>query len=518
MTPAAPTTARVYRNAIAHTAATVISVAVGIALTPFLLHTAGRADYGLWVLSQTFSAASGYMAIFGLGLQAAAVRLVAQGPEGDGAYTASVLRAALRTYLALGAAAALTVLIFGESVGARVFGIPPDQQVAAHLVFAIVAGQGFVEYATWAYVAVLEGRQRYDLTRTLELVRLAVFAAVAVVLVRAGMGAVGLAAATLCGIVCRGVAAWAIARTYLPARPGHDAGQGGRHPQLFGLARSFSIINLASVVYNLIDRTVIGTMVGVRWLADYDVIARVATVASIPANLLPTVVPAAGAELAARGQLERLRRMFVRATRHSLYLGLFVASTLMLIAPEILRTWVGPEYLRLATPLRIYLVMYLFAPVTLVGHAMAMGFGSVPPLARLSVIATAVNVVSSVVLTLLLGFPGTLVGTVLSHAVVLPAYLRYLCRAFDLPFGAFARQSLLRPYAISAVTAAAAVTLIAPLPGGGLAVLAAKAAAGGAVFAALVWLFGIDGDERRQAGMLLTGMGRRMWKIGGRPA
>lgn len=122
---------------------------------------------------------------------------------------------------------------------------------------------------------------------------------------------------------------------------------------------------------------------------------------------------------------------------------------------------------------------------------------------------------SSVLLTLQLGFPGTFVGTVLSHAVVLPAYLRYLCRAFDLPFGAFARQSLLRPYAISAVTAAVAVTLIAPLPGGGLAVLAAKAAAGGAVFVALVWLFGIDGDERRQAGMLLTGMARWMRQIGG---
>ena len=517
-TPARSTTMRVYRNAATQALATVITGVVGFALTPVLLITAGRSEYGLWVLSQTFSATSGFMAIFGLGLQAAIVRLVAESPEDDGGrQAASIVRSAFRTYAWLGGLAALSMVAFGETIGVRVFRIPAGQVETARVIFAIAAAQGLVEYLGWAHSAALEGWQRYDIARTLELIRLFGFAAVAIVLVRGGHGAVGLALATLGGAALRSAGAVAVVARHLPAGPfgGGNAPRGsdGHHLRLFRLARPFSLLNLIGIAYNLTGRTVISTMVGVASLADYDVITKVTTLASIPANVLPAVMPAAGAQLHARGEALALRRLFFRTTRHNLYVSLFVASTLMLLAPEILRLWVGGAYVRLDTPLRIYLSQHLLSPAVLVGYALAIGFGAVAPLVRIAVVSTAVTIVASIVLTRLLGFPGTLIGTVVGAAVVLPIYLRYLQSAFDVTLAAIVRESLIRPYALTAAYVAAAAVFIAPASLHGLPGLAAKGGICGIVFAALVWTLGVDHDERRQALLWIGGIKRRVFGI-----
>src|SRR6185312_16044893 len=81
---------------------TLLAIAVGLYMTPFLIHHLGKVGYGVWVLVQS---AVSYMYLLDLGLRTTVVRFSAEAhARGDHAEVSNVVSAALwvRVWTALG--------------------------------------------------------------------------------------------------------------------------------------------------------------------------------------------------------------------------------------------------------------------------------------------------------------------------------------------------------------------------------------------------------------------------------
>src|SRR5271163_764017 len=107
-----------------------INIAVGIFLSPFILHRLGDAAFGVWVL--IFSV-TGYYGLFDLGIRSSVIRYVSKyHATGDGEKLASFVNTALFSYTSIGAVSMLLTVVLSSSVE-RVFRIPPEMHSQARL-------------------------------------------------------------------------------------------------------------------------------------------------------------------------------------------------------------------------------------------------------------------------------------------------------------------------------------------------------------------------------------------------
>src|SRR5437016_9106321 len=99
-----------------------INVAVGIFLSPFILHRLGDSAFGIWVL--IFSV-TGYYGLFDLGIRSSVVRYVSKAKAtNDPDYASRVVSTSLLAYSCVGIVTFLVTLALSEHVD-RLFHIDP---------------------------------------------------------------------------------------------------------------------------------------------------------------------------------------------------------------------------------------------------------------------------------------------------------------------------------------------------------------------------------------------------------
>jgi O-antigen/teichoic acid export membrane protein len=138
---------------------------------------------------------------------------------------------------------------------------------------------------------------------------------------------------------------WHLIRRLLPGLRFRWPGARLRHGLLGFSAWSF-LSRFASLSYAYADKLVIGALVGVTGLAYFTVASTLANrVLGVTYRLSGVFFPAASA-LAAAGELARLERIYLKATRYVVYLNGAMLVLLAVFAQPILRYWMNPEFAR----------------------------------------------------------------------------------------------------------------------------------------------------------------------------
>jgi O-antigen/teichoic acid export membrane protein len=220
---------------------------------------------------------------------------------------------------------------------------------------------------------------------------------------------------------------------------------------LVGGILSFSVyamvLNVGTLLAFRCDALVIGAWMDAEATTQFDMGNKFfEPMTGLVIGIGAVVMPAA-TRLAAGGSAHELAPMLLKWSKVALSLVLPVAAFLLVLGPEFLSLWVGPEF---AQPsgrvLRILMLSFLvYLPVRGVALPILMGLGSPARPAIALLVMGLVNVAISVALVGPLGLAGVALGTALPNVLFSLYVGRAACGELGLPLAAFLRYVALRP-------------------------------------------------------------------------
>src|SRR5271169_2780557 len=115
---------QIIRNVGSSWSALAVNVAIGIFLSPFILHHLGDTAFGIWVLIFSIT---GYYGLFDLGIRSSIIRYVSKyTATGDQEKLTQFINTALFSYTCIGAVGMTLTVLLSSSVGNLFRNIPPE--------------------------------------------------------------------------------------------------------------------------------------------------------------------------------------------------------------------------------------------------------------------------------------------------------------------------------------------------------------------------------------------------------
>ncbi len=399
----------VARNVATRYVGIAVEAIVGLLVLPYNVHKLGTSAYGLWMLAASVTT---YFSLLDLGYAGALVRFVAQyRARRDGTAINEILSTLFFVFAGAGLAAYLVAAVIAFNLQA-LFHLAPGQAQLGRSILLIVGAGVVLGFPFSVFGGIINGFQRYHLNNLVGAAASAVAALVNVAVLWAGYGLIEVVAATT---IVRGLALVAYRLNAYRVFPVLRI-----RPQLFRLSRlrevtGFSVFMLlldwASKVNYSVDAIVIGVFLNTAAVAVWTVAQRLAEVTQRLTNQLNDILFPAIVDSDESRQQERLRRIFLSATRLSLASVLPVAGGLYLLARPLIVAWVGRDF---GASVRIAQLLALIVAIR-VGSSTATtvlkGAGRHKLLTVCNLSTAASNLLLSVALVGPLGLVGVALGT-----------------------------------------------------------------------------------------------------------
>ena len=438
--------------------ARLLTLLVGLFLTPYLLARLGPEQFATWAL---VGVVTGGFGLLDLSLRAGFVKHLAEAlAQGDRQAVSAVITTGVTAYLVFSLVVTGGYLVLRPWI-LHVLNIPVALQAIASQVFAIGLASFLVGAVLSVFASVCDAKQRMDLTHGFGLASLAVSTIAAVIAVEKGFGLRGVALAQLLGVLLF-YAATVVVSWRLVGELGVSFGA-MRWSWFTRLLRFGSILHLSTacgIVNRQFDKLLLSSWSGLATVTSYEVAARLVTNAgSFQPFLAASLLPAAS-HLHSLGQRRQLTDLYLRASRYLFLVGVPPLLFLAANSESIMMAWLGhPEPLAAA----MLLVLAGGFLVNSLSNAMAFvcqGIGRPDLQARQSALQLVVNVGASLVLFAAIGPLGAPLGTSLALVIGAVVFARQFHKLLDLSTLALLREAALIP-----VLAALAGTLVGHLSG-----------------------------------------------------
>jgi O-antigen/teichoic acid export membrane protein len=332
---------RLASNAFSNLLGAVIPALVALATVPLVVKGLGQAGYGLYAL---VTAIVGYFAVIDINVTAGSVKYIAEfNARRDPDSIAETVCFGVLIYAGLGLAGALGLYLGAEVLVTKVFAVPPRLSGEAIATLRLAA-LGFLVGQLQNYLqSVPQSLLRYDLTSRLEMAFGTLVPLLTVAVLMLGYGLFEVILLRVVASAAHGLILWRMLHRLLPALRLRWPGAAIRRSLLGFSAYSF-LSRFASLSYAYADKLVIGALVGVTGLAYFTVASTLANrVLGLTYRLSGVFFPAASS-LAASGELARLSRLYLKATRYVVYLNGAILVLVAVFARPILRYWMNPEF------------------------------------------------------------------------------------------------------------------------------------------------------------------------------
>jgi O-antigen/teichoic acid export membrane protein len=193
-------------------------------------------------------------------------------------------------------------------------------------------------------------------------------------------------------------------------------------------------------------RLLLGFVAGPAAVAYYVIPQRIILgVGGLLSNAAAVALPSAS-ELAAKGDGDRLRRLYVSAISYQVFLALPLLSFLAIAAPELLSIWVGPEMAqRASAAMRLLSLAAFLGSVGTLPALISLALGQSSLLAKYSLVSTGIAIVFAVRLGREWGAEGAAVAVVLASAVWPVYFYQITVRHFALEWWGLLRRSFAPP-------------------------------------------------------------------------
>lgn len=364
-----------------------VSIAIGVLLTPIILGTLGSQLFGIWALLNTVTA---YESISDLGIPTAMVWFVNKSRSNETKnqlITAGVLANTATTLVAV-----LLLVVLRDPIIRLLFKVPVDLLPATELAYTLTLVAMVLMVLARSFSAVLDAFQRVDLRFAVDTVGTLAWAGILWIFLRRGFGLGGVVGAT---VIVGGLRALAMAISMLRVYPPFRLRLRLARSTLSGIVHYGIRVQGASLGQSLSDPLLKG-LTGVGLTAvEVGAVQVGASAASVPNSLAFSMIgylfPAI-AERHGAGDLAGVRKM---ASHNLLYVVIFVLPVsvfLLCSAPVLVRLWLHDSYPLIVASLRLLTFAYVFRALGMVPWYVSWGLGhpqdnSVAMIAQVSLLA-----------------------------------------------------------------------------------------------------------------------------------
>ena len=331
------------RNAFSNLLGAVIPALVALGTVPLVVRGLGDASYGVYSL---VTAIVGYFAVIDINVTAGSVKYIAEfSANRNHERINETVFFGLSVYALLGLVGGLGLYFGAHFFVTRVFTVPAALESTAIATLRLAALGFFIGQVQNYLQSIPQSLMRYDLASRIEMVfgTGVPLLTVAVLMLGYGLFEVILvrviASAINCGVL------WRCIRHLLPDLAWRKPGAAIRR-ELLGFSAYSFLSRFATMSYAYADKLIIGSLVGVTALAYFTVASTLANrILSLTYRLSGVFFPAASA-LAARGELERLARLYLKASRYVVFINASVLVLVAVFAYQILYYWMDPQFAR----------------------------------------------------------------------------------------------------------------------------------------------------------------------------
>jgi len=424
---------RIVRNSIANLLRGVISLPIGLLITPFIIAKIGTIAFGTWALANAFVS---YANLLDLGISSALVRFVAQYKvKGDDDQINILLNTAFGIYAIMGVVA-FCLLIAGKGwIIANFFHVEGEMKsdVSFVLVGCLLIFTANLAFSVFA--SLLDGLQRMDLTNTAAIAGVIINAIGTFIALNLGCGLRGLVIVSgAVGLVTIGLNMIMSRRVFKALTLNPLLFHPSYVKTLLGFSLQVQVPGLASLVHNQLDKIILGYFLGLHYVAYYEVASRVITyLRIIPLQIISPIMPAAS-ELHADRNSKKVQALYYRSLK---YMTVVIAPLFAFVAVfsyPLIAIWLGPGYELGAFATR-YLAVANLASIMLTSPSFLITVGVGRPRYGVysAVVGILLNVTLSVILTANIGFRGAVLGTSLSLILASSYFILLFHRALHLP-------------------------------------------------------------------------------------
>ncbi len=433
-----------FKNVGANWALSLLQILVLLKLAPFVVETLGRDQNGMWV---TIVSLTGVLSLLILGVPMASVRYIAEHVARKDLARAN---AAVSTCLGICIGLGLAALAAGAALyaffeiaylrGPQGAALPLETLQGARIAFAVVVLQVAMGFAMRLPYGIFDAHHDFvarNLIMAGELL-LRLLLTLGLLAWRASLPA--LAAVQVACMLFEFVVALLVVRR--------------RHPDIrFGLASfdrslvrgilGFSVfamlLNVGTLLAFRSDALVIGACLGATQVTFFDMGNKFFDPMTGLLIAVGVVVMPMATKLQATGEREELRRVFLKWSKISLSIVLPIGLYLLVLGPEFLSWWVGPDF---AGPsgrvLQVLMLSFLFyLPVRGVALPVLLGLGK-PAAPALALLAMGlVNLGLSLALVHPLGILGVALGTAVPNVLFAFALLLLACRELGVSIASY---------------------------------------------------------------------------------
>ncbi len=424
---------------------TFLSIAIGLFMSPFLIHHLGEAGYGVWVLVQSTVS---YMYFMDLGMRTTVVRFSAKAQaRGDDAEVSQVVSAAL--VIRLATAAVILLIALGLTLALpHLFAIPAEYLTTARVALLLSALTLSSTLVFSVFSAVLSGLGRFDLLGLLELAQVICTSLGLVPVILHGYGLIGMAAWQFLVVLSINIATAIVCyKTYPKLRVRFGRPKPELLRSLWNLGFYVLIANGAGQLILYSDNVVVGAFVAAAAVSYYAVAGKmIEYTRQVAFSVLKFFMPMASV-YGAQNNFDRLRTLHIRGSQGVLLVTFPILITLFLRGDTVLRLWIGAHFSGEAT--RILQILAL-AAAAMLANSTVNGIGLALDRQRLLAVVAGVEGVANLVLSILLvhrfGVVGVAFGTLLpTLCISIFFWPQYVTRLLDMPLWQYLREGWLRP-------------------------------------------------------------------------
>lgn len=426
------TKAKIIRNIFSNWTGFAVSLLVTFFISPFVVHSLGNSNYGIWVLVGSLT---GYMGLLDLGLKPAIVKYTAQYRtlKNDEKIN-GVINSCLAIYTVIGG----IVILLGAVMAyfaPSIFKVPPESYEELRLVIIIVGVNVALGFPFGVFAATLNGFQRFDINNIISIIVMIIRTALIYIFLSAGGGLTALAYIMTIAALVEYLSKWYACGKIFPALK--ISFRQADKKTLKTLAK-FSIyvliIGIASRISFQSAAIVIGAFISTQAITFFAIGANLVQYWTQLVYTVSTTTTPVASSLEAQKDFDKLRKLILIGTRYSLLMILPVGYVFIILGEKFINLWMGPEYGPKSYDVLLILTWSHFGYLSqFISGSVFYGLGKVKLLAYMNLAMAAVNVALSVALAGPYGIIGVAWGTAIPLTLFGMFFLPiYACRVLKI--------------------------------------------------------------------------------------
>ena len=427
------------RNIGSNWAVTLVTIAATYVLTPFVIHTFGHEGYGTWTL---ITAMTGYMSLLALGVPMACVRYLAEhvAVRDTGAMN-RVIGSCAVLYLAIGVVSLIVGAVL-TAVLTTIYDIPIELRWEARFACAVMVLQVSSGFLGLLPEGILFAHHDFVTRNVVRIGAVILRLGLTVGLLTIQASLVLLAAVQLACLVfdfC--VSLMLIRRKYTDVHIRLADFDWAVVRQIFSFSIYVLLLSTGARLSFETDALVIGAFLGVGAIPFYAVANSLVIYLMDFMVAIAAVVAPMATKLNAERRRADLTDIFLKWSKVSLSLSLAAGLFLIVLGPQFVAWWIGPEFEEPSgVVLQILTVSSLFfMPVRGVAQPLMMGLGKPKAVTFAFLAAGIANLVLSMILARPWGLVGVAMGTAIPNVVFAIYVLIVACRELGVGVSRFLR-------------------------------------------------------------------------------